>query len=60
MSSGRLRLPASRNSGYILAVERLLRRDIPLRWPESKNPEPLEKIQGFSLCEEGDLNPHGC
>ena len=60
MSSRLLRLLASRNSGYILAVETVLRKDIPLRWPESKKPEPLEKIQGFSLCEEGDLNPHGC
>jgi hypothetical protein len=52
--------PGDDHPGYILAVESLLLRDIPLRWPESKNPEPLEKIQGFSLCEEGDLNPHGC
>jgi len=56
--SSRRRLLASRNSGYILAVETKLRRDIPLRWPESKT--RLSKRFRVSLCARRGLEPHGC
>ena len=47
------------NCGYILATRRVARSATAARAPQRKNPEPLEMIRGFEVCEEGESNPHG-